>query len=440
MWGNEIIQNYLRRVIMKKQIITTALALALCLAMTVTVLAVPGENWGTDTFGGIVSFYSTKAETGYSEIVSEGDYELGEYYYFRVDQSISGVSGSTVYNRVLFEGFYQCSASNVSDFEYYDKTTSTWKDASKYLKTDTNGGETTVLTKNLKTNFRAKFNKEGIYLIQASSIEVDNKFGIFSNVRYLTIGDGKFSISQNKPEIPDQKTISIDGVTTLVDEGSDYTLPSTTATYGYFNKTHSTMMKAGDKIENITEDIELFTVNSVDIATADTASIKVDGEIGIKFKSQINSIKTKEGIDITSEMLKTDTIDVATLITSYDIYNEIYKKDFTLENCLAHEKYPAGQKGSYKNVINNKTWADDNFTYFGGLTQIYESNIPREFIGRGYVKFKYASGDATTVYASDEKLPIRSIKMVAKKIQQAGYPGLTPAEIEIVDYLAAYDD
>lgn len=216
---------------------------------------------------------------------------------------------------------------------------------------------------------------------------------------------------------PDEVKIYIDGVLyNTMNPGDSFTLPGD-AKYGYFSE--ECMYKPGSTIANIHHNLHFASVNEIKATMLAGASIRVQGESGIRFETVISTDNL--------EALDSEAITEGMLITANDLFESHHSEinllsDYTFVN------------------IKNSGWfkTDDSLktrTYFGTIINIVKSNYIRSFIARSYVTIHYNDGDEMTIYA--DILPaedgIRSIQQVAKEIIKLGYPGLSDEEKLVID-------
>ena len=200
--------------------------------------------------------------------------------------------------------------------------------------------------------------------------------------------------------------VTVDGITTEVEEGQTYTLGD--AEYGYY--ADGQMYKAGTVL-TITGDITLTSVNELSVTMAGGAAIKTSTPAGLKFQATVNSNN--------ADAVKSDAIKEGMLITANDIFEN---NNSVLDLTSAYTKLN----------IENSGWANaDTMTYCGAVANIVEQNYVRGFIARAYVTVSYTDGTSTTIYS--DMGSVRSVSQVASAVQNAGYPGLNATEISVID-------
>ena len=394
-----------------------------------------GESWGEDYFDATLSFRNYENE---STVASEnnGPYQTGEYFYFQIRlHTTNNMINKNLVNKVNLKRYFNNSTSDFSDFEY--KSNNVWKDASDYLGSETDKTPITTYTSQTKfdynTLFRVRFNKPGVYSLMASCIAEDDSFELFlSSTRYIEITDTTYCIGRSINEVtPQTYNVTIDGQNIdTVTEGDSYTIPST-ASVGYFDINNNKMIHSGSTIGCVTEDINLKSVNEVNVSNATGASILMDGSSnGIKFQTSV-VVKNIAGTDISSDVLTTDAIDVGTILTTTDKYDQSLSTGFTLENCSQNLTI----ERDYYNVVNPKdNWAKNTpGLCYAGLRGIIDNNVPREMTARGYAKLNY-DDTSEFIYAPTENRCNRSIKEVAQGVYNNDFAKLTTEQKELIKH------
>lgn len=173
---------------MKRQWISVIMILSLILTMQVTAMGELGDlgaNWEHDTFGANISFYHESNK-------NQGDYTLGEEFVFLCDTYCSGAKDAQGQRELSVTAYEGTSAFGIQSVEYKDNNV--WKDISGY--------NTQISFRNdVDRYFRVVFIKEGTYVIKNEFLSNDHTVYVGCKVRYVTIKDGKFTISFDEPNI-----------------------------------------------------------------------------------------------------------------------------------------------------------------------------------------------------------------------------------------------
>lgn len=235
-----------------------------------------------------------------------------------------------------------------------------------------------------------------------------------------TVGNSTLKLFGNEKEIEPETTttnkytVTVDGVETEVEEGQNFTFP-TTSENGYANSDYSTLYASGQTITP-EEDITVSSIGDIDFEIQPGASIDLTGKDGIRFLSKA----THED----SDFLNSDNVELGTLLAPYDIVNETFEGELDLD---IQARY--GNKYAVK-VINQGWNAGIVGNYAAGIIHINQFNWGRELIARGYMKIKYSDGTEKILYT--ELSDKRSIVQVATGLKDAGYPGMTEAQIQYI--------
>ena len=225
--------------------------------------------------------------------------------------------------------------------------------------------------------------------------------------------EGTFLLKVVGPEPTVQYDVKVDNdVKAQVEEGGTYKLPED-AEYGYYCE--GKMYKPGAEV-TVNAAMEFTSVKELSVTMATGAGIKTSVPAGLRFQATVAS-------DNATALADQNVIKEGTLITANDIY-ENGGNNLTLSSAY-----------TYLTVENTGWYNGQTGTYCGAIAGIAESNYIRDFVARAYVTVEYEDGTETTVYS--DMSSVRSIKYVAEKVAQAGYPGLGDEEKGIIDGFAA---
>ena len=221
--------------------------------------------------------------------------------------------------------------------------------------------------------------------------------------------------STTKPTQQD-KTVTIDGVK-IENDGNEFTLPVSTKDgfVAYFDGTN--FYDANTKIALDTN--KTFTTVAIGkLQMLKGASIRLGDVSGMRFFTVADS-------DMLDKLPAGTVVSKGTLITPVDLLGG---EELTLDSTC--------QK---LNVLyQSNSYYQNGNTFVGSIVNIKDSNITREFLGRGYITITY--GDFTkTIYAesNDNARSIAYIASVYKSDSQSGYSSLSPSLKELVDKLAS---
>lgn len=179
---------------MKKKLIASIVTLVMMVGLMAPNV-VGDTQWGDDSFGANLAFYICD-ESGNRLDIAGGTYQLGDYFYFKYDLWASSIEGETVVNKINIRAKESQQSGDTSDFQYFNGTS--WVDASTYIGDASDKTPTKLITNNMFTRFRIRFNRDAKYLIDASCVELNDKFGYISS-RFLEIEDGRFAVSREEP-------------------------------------------------------------------------------------------------------------------------------------------------------------------------------------------------------------------------------------------------
>ncbi len=235
-------------------------------------------------------------------------------------------------------------------------------------------------------------------------------------------------------------TVVIDGVDCgTVQPGGSFTLPAV-ARYGYL--VGDKLYKPGSTIENISSEsgtLAIDSINSIEMEMANGAAIRIDGLAGIRFLTQIKSIKTCDNREVKNCLNNTSVFKCKTLLVTSETYFDELSEELTLEEI---------ENVSCTNYLNleNTGWYKDVVGYYcAGIINIKQANWTRDFVARGYIEMNFEGGDEEIEYADFNATagpPFRNIKGVAQAIKNtpSEYNALTEDEKARVDTYASYED
>ena len=213
-----------------------------------------------------------------------------------------------------------------------------------------------------------------------------------------------------------EKTVTIDGVK-IENDGNEFTLPVSTKDgfVAYFDGTN--FYDANTKVA-LDTDKTFTTVAIGKLQMLKGASIRLGDVSGMRFFTVADP-------DMLDKLPAGTVVSKGTLITPVDLLGG---EELTLDSTC--------QK---LNVLyQSNSYYQNGNTFVGSIVNIKDSNITREFIGRGYITITY--GDFTkTIYAesNDNARSIAYIASVYKSDSQSGYSSLSPSLKELVDKWAS---
>lgn len=233
------------------------------------------------------------------------------------------------------------------------------------------------------------------------------------------LGNLTVKVFGNKTKL---KKVTIDGKKQYVRNGDTvkFTNPTGNGILDIKNK------KLYDNNEEIvvTDDLDLTKISDLSISVPSVASIRIDGEAdGLRFKGFVddedNDFVGFNGVNIT----------YGAIITATDMYTNLFNKtlDMNLYNSWLENNGP----GFICDALCTKWYRFYDGEYAAGITGMNEDNWDRTFVARGYLALHFNDGKVKYIY-SDVSEP-QSIRKVAKKIKDAGYPNLSENEKQIVD-------
>ena len=192
-----------RYVNMREKIVAICLILSLVFTAQWTTMAELGDlgaDWEYDTFGANIAFY-------HETYTTEGKYELGEPFVFITDTYCSRAKNAVGKRDLTVKPFTGTAQSGVGTIGFKDKEDLQWKDITGY-------NVEISFANNVDQYFRVTFLQEGTYVISNSFLSNDHSTYVACRTRYITIKDGKFSISFDAPEVEqpsEEEGITIEG-------------------------------------------------------------------------------------------------------------------------------------------------------------------------------------------------------------------------------------
>lgn len=168
------------------------------------------------------------------------------------------------------------------------------------------------------------------------------------------------------------------------------------------------------------------------IVTENKNSIRLAADAGLRFATRLDAdfVALLDGLLAANDIAG---VEIGTLIAP-----ETYAKDngFTVEELDALDRSYLDVKGDYGCFFDFDE--DENTTHFvGSIVNLYEQNVSRKFLGKGYVKVTLRSGQVVTLYAAEGHAA--SVQEVAQKAQAdtAYYESLSDGNRVIIDTFAA---
>ena len=192
---------------MKKQVASILITAVLAFSLIIPAVA-DNVHWEDDNSNANLVYYTCNA-SGEKLDSKEGSYSLGEYFYFEYDLWVSKITNKTVVNKLEIQAFEGSTSSDISGLQYYNG--SDWVDGTSYIDRSAN---TKVLSNNIKTRFRVRFNRAAGYMIKATCTEINNEFRLVSP-RYIEISDGQYGVYREKPttEAPTTSSVTVSTTT-----------------------------------------------------------------------------------------------------------------------------------------------------------------------------------------------------------------------------------
>ena len=214
-------------------------------------------------------------------------------------------------------------------------------------------------------------------------------------------------------------TVTVDGKTETVQEGTEITAPSDGQ--GYYDVVKKVAYAPGKSIA-VNSDMNLKSID-LHVAMASGASIRLAAPTGLRFQTIITSngnlseTELNDILDQNKEIVKTGT-----LITAYNLFTSNANK---LEKDSDYANLDIANSGWYKNEIGK---------FCGSIIKIKKENYGRKFIAVGYATINYENGEPKTVYASVTENNAKSIKYIAEKIINADeYKNYTDAQKAVIN-------
>ena len=228
----------------------------------------------------------------------------------------------------------------------------------------------------------------------------------------LYIGDVYGVVVATEPEY----SVTIDGE----NKGnfSSFTFPESTAA-GFIAYTDGTNYYAANETVTITEAKDFTTVSYGALTMKEGSSIRLSNKSGIRFYTPIDAAKIAELKGMGA------TLELGTLISPKDLVGSELTFDLAEAN--------------YINVPYLATRYFEDAYVVGSLVEIKDTNVTREFVGRGYIKVTLG-GVSVTIYADyaggsvdNNARSIASIATAYKNDNHAGYEGLNEDLKALVD-------
>ena len=194
-------------------------------------------------------------------------------------------------------------------------------------------------------------------------------------------------------EVAANPVVTIDGEAVDI---TDETLTLGDAKYGYY--CNDKMYRPGTTLK-VTKNMEITSVNTLELSMAYGARIRLDEPSGISFKCVINCDNEKA--------LESDAISEGILITTQDYFE---KNGSTLDLDSDYTVVDVENTNEGENKWCNKS--KDKFEFYGSLVKLSESNYTRPFISKGYVTITYTDGSNEIYYTGLSE--VRTIQYIAQ--------------------------
>ena len=190
-------------------------------------------------------------------------------------------------------------------------------------------------------------------------------------------------------------TVTIDGNTTNVAQGSTYTFPNVNNSHFVAYTDGTNFYSGGDKI-TVSEDLT-FTTLYANAQMLSGASMRLNSKTGIRFYTSVDSEQISALTNLGA------SVEMGTIIAhkkNIEGYEVKLQTPTTINNKLAYVTVPYNHLNGYYN--------EGDFTgIVGSIVNIKETtvanptsgNITRDFVGRGYVKVTY--NDETVISYAD---------------------------------------
>lgn len=411
--------------------------------------------------GSSIALYLTD-ENGNDINSKTGNYELGTDFYFRVNVYAStDIKNNSMVRKLNFLDEYGEYDQDVSNLMYKEGNETVWN-SDKYYESEecykfrgTKDEEYPLKLYNVlgnhSTYFKVNFNSYGRHIIEYSDTCFEKNYRLISR-KYIDIyTDGTFRISskeeQEQTTVASTYTVFIDGVPFKSDikAGGKCVLPR--SGNGFYDRNTHEMYPAYFELSNIQKNYNFYSVDQINVSNVAGANIRADGNNGIRFGSKA-TIKNLNGKDITSEILKNGGLQIGTTITMYDFYLTRFEEDISKNNVDLVDpdnQYHFDILNPQDDwPINSSTNKPNYGTCYAGVVNVKQSNLTRQFIASAYVRIEYQYyGNSTRVEYRDSgnaEQTVRSICEVARRMKAAGYPGCTPAQIEVLEYYCSIPD
>lgn len=171
-------------------------------------------------------------------------------------------------------------------------------------------------------------------------------------------------------------TVTIDE-TEVAYSGTEFTFPVSTAT-NFIAYTDGTNYYDANATITVTEDKAFTTVALGTFKMLKGASIRLNNKNGIRFYTEVEKDKIAALQAIGAK------VELGTIIAPIDLISD----EFTLEDTKIDVKYTAkNSDGSFKYYTDSTEWSG----VVGSIVTIKDTNISREFVGRGYAKVTVGS-------------------------------------------------
>lgn len=210
-----------------------------------------------------------------------------------------------------------------------------------------------------------------------------------------------------------------------VEDGSQYTIPSTYE-LGYYNADDkSKVYKPGTKVA-VTSNLNLTSIRTVDVTSSQNGA-------SIKFSKSTPSISFEATAKVNgNKPIFSSAFTYGMAIAPENIYYEYLNEELVPTKDTS--------KTADIEITDPAGFADaDEGLYRCGITNVHQYNLNRNFLARAYVKIKYTDGSSKTIFSNQNSLT-RSIAQVANEILQnpEKYNVLIGSEQEAVRYFAGF--
>ena len=204
-------------------------------------------------------------------------------------------------------------------------------------------------------------------------------------------------------------TVTIDGNTTNVAQGSTYTFPNVNNSHFVAYTDGTNFYSGGDKI-TVSEDLT-FTTLYANAQMLSGASMRLNSKTGIRFYTSVDSEQISALTNLGA------SVEMGTIIAhkkNIEGYEVKLQTPTTINNKLAYVTVPYNHLNGYYN--------EGDFTgIVGSIVNVKNSNACTKFIGRGYITITKDSF-SKTIYAdyveNDYLNHTRSIGFLAESLRQ----------------------